>query len=162
MSARFNGSETVIHTAETRYTPEGKMEAPIKRLFKHVTVGTWDECWPFNGAKTKDGFGRIRGGKRNTPDLRSNRLVYEYFTQAPVPDDKLVELKCGNNACCNFRHMRLAPRNQNVFATKISRGDAMVILYSPDPIPTLAARYGVTSEAIRAIKRGKTHGYLKR
>ena len=137
------------------------MEPPIKRLFKRVAVASWDECWPYQGAKTKDGFGQISGGKRGAPSLRSNHVVFEHFSQAPVPDGMLVELTCGDNACCNFKHMRLAKRNHNVFGAKISPDDAMVILYSDEAAHILASRYNVTSETIRAIKRGKTHGYLK-
>lgn len=137
------------------------MEPPIERLFKRVAVGTWDECWPYQGAKTKDGFGRIRGGERGKTDLRSNRLTYEYFSQAPVPDGMLVELTCGDNSCCNYQHMRLVKRNHNVFGAKLTPDDAMVILYSDEAAHILASRYNVTPETIRAIKRGKTHGYLK-
>lgn len=138
------------------------MEPAIKRLFKRVAVGGKDECWPFEGAKTRDGFGRVRGGERGKPDQRSNHIVFEYFSKAPVPPDMLVELTCGNNACCNFNHMRLAPRNRNVFGTKISEYDAEVILHSTKPRPELAEEYGVSLDVIHTIKHGHVWKTLKR
>lgn len=138
------------------------MRTPIQRIFEKVEVAPWDQCWPFRGALTKDGFGRISGGERGKPDLRVNRVIYAHFSQAPVPDDMIVQPICERNDCCNFKHMRLIPRNQNVFGSKLSESDVIQIFHSPDSVIDLSKKYDVTIETIRAIKRGDTWKKLAR
>lgn len=82
-----------------------------ERLWRRVVIGTPDECWPWTGYKSHQGYGRIGGLGR---DLQlCHRVAYE-LTYGPIPDNVAVLHHCDNPPCCNPAHLFLGDNQDNV------------------------------------------------
>lgn len=68
-----------------------------------------DECWPWIGKKTKDGYGEIWVGK--TPFIAS-RVAWALANQKQP--EGFVCHSCDNPVCCNPKHLWLGSPKDNV------------------------------------------------
>ena len=89
----------------------GGPEVDLYTQFRNVQDQFWsrvqmsgpDDCWPWTGQTTVDGYGlfQIRGRK-----YRAHRVAWSIATNDVVPDDLVVRhLKCDNPPCCNPAHL---------------------------------------------------------
>lgn len=66
-----------------------------------------DECWPWLGAISTQGYGRA--GKRGY----AHRLAYE-LAVGSIPDELEIRHACDNPPCCNPAHLSVGERWENV------------------------------------------------
>lgn len=94
-------------------------EVAKARFWAKVERG--DDCWLWAGAKTNDGYGRVRIENRN---LLPHRVSYEW-AMGPIPDGLEVDHLCRNKACVNPAHLEPVTRHEN------QRRRAAVITHCP-------------------------------
>jgi hypothetical protein len=89
----------------------------INRLLSRVDIRSDAECWPWMGAKTTFGHGRVKvAGKLYSP----HRLIYHIACEPLPPDDSrdwhgpVVMHSCDNPACCNPKHLSVGTQLQNI------------------------------------------------
>lgn len=93
-----------------------------ERFWEKVDVRGPDECWPWKGAKGKQGHGSFAiGSKRNGTNgrIQAHRLAYELH-HGPIPDGLEVCHHCDHPPCCNPAHLFVGTHKQNMedMATK--------------------------------------------
>ena len=74
------------------------------RLWPKIKIGAADECWPWIGARDKNGYGRIQvktNGKWGTQ--LTHRVAYK-LSGNELPDDLMLCHDCDNPPCCNPSH----------------------------------------------------------
>jgi hypothetical protein len=139
-----------------------------------VRVKPKRQCWEWQGALNKKGYGKVRFGKTN---YLSHRVAY-YVASGIDPGRKLVCHKCDNRKCCRPDHVFLGTvQNNNADMvlkrrhrsrppgakhphTKLNDEKARKIKYSTEPNPVLAKRHGVSSTLIGCIKRGESWAHV--
>lgn len=70
-----------------------------------------DECWPWLGGITGQGYGRFC--LSHTKHMPAHRFAYE-ATNGPVPSDLVMDHLCRNRSCCNPRHLEPVENRTNV------------------------------------------------
>ena len=137
-------------------------------------------CWLWDGSRDPNGYGQMRIGHTPGKLFRASRIAWELFA-GPIPDGLWVLHKCDNPACVNPAHLFLGtPKNNTDDAIKKGRFDAagLAIGRFPRPMPHnrrltdddvrairatpvgtkgLAAKYGITKQAIVSIRRRKSY-----
>jgi len=150
---------------------------PIEiRFWRHVTQGTLNECWLWQGVKRK-GYGVI--GK-NARWVLAHRLSW-VLHNGPIPDNLNVLHRCDVKNCVNPNHLFLGSQADNVrdmdnkgrrgtgggtkalgelnHKAKLKRGDIPGIrnlFASGTTKADIGRRYRVTAQSIDAIIRGET------
>lgn len=84
----------------------------IERFWGHVTKRAPDECWPWTGALSGDGYGRFKIARRlYSPHRVAHQLAAGRIGKRQA--NLLVLHSCHNPACCNPAHLRLGSGSQN-------------------------------------------------
>lgn len=66
-------------------------------------------CWPFRGAMTKHGYGRVRVRQHN---WRAHRFAWT-ISRGPIAPGLHVCHRCDNPSCCNPAHLFLGTQREN-------------------------------------------------
>lgn len=144
-----------------------------ERFWALVGRATDHECWPWNGGRSKIGYGQhsVRGMHH-----RAHRVAY-MLSKGPIPADLHVLHKCDNRACCNPKHLEAGTVQQNNahrdaqlkctkgerhHSARLKEPQVLEILASNERPCVLAKRYGVYHSAIQDIRRGITWKHLTR
>lgn len=86
-------------------------EGIISRFWAKVDRRGDDECWPWLGALSYKGYGRVFiDSKSHKP---AHRFAYE-LENGPVSPDLVMDHLCRNRACCNPRHVEPVTTRTNV------------------------------------------------
>lgn len=135
----------------------------VARLWSSVGVLRVNDCWLWRGYCDASGYGSI---KINGKPMAAHRAAY-LAAFGEIPDGAIVRHRCDRPLCCNPTHLETGTHADNVRDRVIRRRNAVgeraskakltesqvrVIRASTEPLRTLAQRYGVTSDAIQAIR----------
>ena len=85
-----------------------------KRLKEKIDVNPISDCWHFQGAKTKQGYGVI---KFKGVKLYSHRLFYAVFN-SDIKRGQDIHHKCYCNDCVNPYHLQAVDLSLNRAANK--------------------------------------------
>jgi len=80
------------------------------RFWADVQVGGSDECWPWTGVLTDEGYGRFWVSRSSRP--MAHRVAYQALV-GPVPDGMQLDHLCRNRACCNPEHLEPVSSAEN-------------------------------------------------
>lgn len=124
-----------------------------------------DECWPFVGGKTKNGYGRVGG-------MLAHRAALAIHTRMLPPPEIMALHSCDNPPCCNPAHLswgtharNMADRNakgrnahgsRSNFARLSEEHAASIKLALTYGVrqTVLAEHFGVSSGLVSSIKAG--------
>lgn len=185
MNSKRLKSHVVILSRHGQTAPwlgnEGVTYAVLRdHLRSKVASGHESECWPFSGARSRIGYGRLsqRIGPREEGRRRwmlAHRVAFE-IANGPIEAGLMVLHRCDNPPCCNPSHLYAADHKQNMedivarrrlrhgesnHSAVLTEAQVMQIRAERDASPpvklrVLSGRYGVSINAISAAAMGKT------
>jgi hypothetical protein len=134
-------------------------------------------CWLWLGAPGPSGYGRIR--HHAAGEVHAHRVSWTVHN-GPVPAGLFVCHRCDVRLCVNPDHLFLGTNRDNMNdavhkgrvappaskgetnpASKLTLAAVREILASRESSRAIAPRFGVTSSAIRHIRRGVIWGHAK-
>lgn len=135
----------------------------LERFMSKVSPEPMSGCWLWTGAVLKSGgYGAI-GIERAS--VRAHRVAWALF-RGPIPAGLLVLHKCDNPACVNVDHLYLGTASRNALdcverqrhnRARLSPANVLAIRSATSAgTSELAEQYGVSTVAIRAIRRRAT------
>ena len=69
-------------------------------------------CWPWPGAHSREGYGRVSLGRPSTTTCAPHRVAYELLV-GPIPTGLQLDHLCRRPACCNPSHLRPVTSREN-------------------------------------------------
>lgn len=102
----------IMSMPSPRTTASQRLDANSKRAD--------DGCLEWQGFRNRHGYGETySGGSRKM----AHRMAYE-LVHGPIPSGRYVDHICGNTACIEVSHLRLATPGENVqYQTKLNRSN---------------------------------------
>ena len=76
-----------------------------ERFWRHVNKAGPDNCWPWLGARSPQGYGQIRRDSTITR-LYAHRVAWE-IEHGPIPKGKMINHTCLMSHCVNVRHLEM-------------------------------------------------------
>ncbi len=91
--------------AEERHVPE-----VCPDFWDRVQIRATDECWPWTGNVTQNGYGR-----RSFDGVQwyAHRMAYT-LVKGPIPAGLTVDHLCRHKLCCNPAHLEAVSAEENV------------------------------------------------
>ena len=149
------------------------MSATLKERFEaKFTKGPDDECWMWQGAKNKKGYGKIGGTGRRLRNLYAHRVSYQLY-RGEIADGMCICHVCDLPSCVNPNHLfqgsakdntrdcikkgrarRGFPKGEINGRAKLTVENVIAIRKATDSGPVLARAYGVNRQTIGRIRRG--------
>lgn len=143
----------------------------IDRLIPNLYLGERDECWPWQGARSKHGYPVVWGDGKNH---LAHRRIYEMFYGLPfysLTPSQVVMHKCDRPSCCNPLHLKLgtqlentadrdkkgrqkAPKGERHGMSKLTADQVLEIRSAPSAAG-LAKKYGVSRSLIFQVRANK-------
>lgn len=118
---------------------------PEKQFWNHVAVAASDECWEWNGCRSKQGYGLVNVAYSG---ISAHRLSWTIHF-GPIPDGIWVLHRCDNPPCCNPAHLFLGTCQDNV-DDKIAKGRQKSVDGELNPRSKLANTDILTIRRLRA------------
>ena len=145
--------------------PHGKFTHMTVQDFLDKYTDKSGECWLWTGTKHNTGYGYFTltvGGRRK---VLAHRAAYEQVN-GPIPEGKSIRHKCDTPACVNPDHLSLGSHRDNMNdmavrgragQSKLTRDQVRYIRYSDASHTNLARAFGVTPQAIAAVRKRKSY-----
>jgi len=142
-----------------------------KRFWSKVLKLTENECWEWQAAVYKNGYGKF--GVGNKIKL-AHRVAYE-LAFGNLDDSSLVCHSCDNRACCNPKHLFLGTCQSNtddkcnkgrqsigekIGTSKLSNEQVLSIFSDTRKHREIAIDFGVARTTVTLIKLGKTWQHI--
>jgi DNA-binding CsgD family transcriptional regulator len=154
---------------------------PREAVWKKVRKSGDNECWEWQGLKTKWGYGEI---SINKVHYRAHRLVYEVSNNLVLRRDRrqssesqIVMHSCDNPGCCNPRHLFLGTpkantrdmmrkgrranfegeRGQHAKLTNAQAEEIRQLCRLKVPQKEIALKYGVSVPTVSGIKWNRVY-----
>jgi hypothetical protein len=146
---------------------------PVARFWSRVDKSAGETaCWPWLGAKHRDGYGRAHYGRdRGNKMGIAHRIAHEYAI-GPIPPDRDVCHYCDNPICCNPKHLWLGTEFENMLDMRI-KGRCPILALTPDQVREIrklpatlnnvqvGKMFNVKHDAIWRLRAGKTYQWVK-
>lgn len=84
----------------------------LTQFWERVSIGGPDDCWPWLGVRTYNGYGRFKLTARKSP-VRAHRLAYEEMV-GPIPEGLVIDHLCRNRLCVNPDHLEPVTNRENL------------------------------------------------
>lgn len=145
------------------------------RFWSYVEFRDNNECWPWTGCTTANGYGRAsRDGGAN---VLAHRRAYELVFGA-IPDGLVVLHQCDTPACVNPAHLRIGTQHDNMLdcvakgraargekngRAKLSTSDVRAIRRATRralSFREIANAFGVSTKTISRINRATTWKHI--
>ena len=89
----------------------GRKFIPVEeRVWLHVTKGSPDECWIWQGGKSHNGYGQMTS---EGTTVRAHRVTWE-IENGPIPVGLEIHHLCQNPACVNPNHLEVVTHEKNM------------------------------------------------
>lgn len=155
--------------------PARAVPSLLRRFAEYAPEGPPDECWPYEGTITKNGYGQINAVGI---EVRAHRLAY-VLAHGPIAGDLDVCHRCDNPPCCNPRCLfagtkaenqhdkgakgRAAKGERNGGGGKLTSDQVLVIraaLAAGEGPTSIGRRFGVSKTLIMYIRDGKLWSHV--
>lgn len=130
-----------------------------------------DGCWLWPHAY-KNGYGYIRVGGRGGSQITVRRFAWLRF-KGPIPSGRCILLTCDSRMCVNPAHLLLGTREDRIDAAtvlmprgelaggaRLTEREVREIRNSARHHDELAVAYGVSHQAITALRRRETWRHI--
>ena len=84
-------------------------ENPVTRVVSRLAIGGPKECWEYQGARTRGGYGELRCAGT----MGYAHRVMAAARYGPLAPGQVVRHTCDNPACCNPEHLVLGSMADN-------------------------------------------------
>lgn len=143
----------------------GVSEYTKARFWSKIDVGGPADCWPWQAASHKFGYGRFRlDGQLVSP----HRLAYEII-EGPLPagggyHGTVIRHRCNNPQCCNPAHLDTGTQKDNVQDmvqsqakkwAKLTPEQILAIKDDPRSQREIGKDYGISKTHVGRIKNGQ-------
>jgi hypothetical protein len=142
------------------------------RFWAKVDVRGPDECWPWQGRRTKFGHGQF-SEQTGEPMKYAHRVSYK-LTKGD-PSDFNVCHRCDNPPCCNQGHLFLGDQKVNMsdcaakgrsvrgeahLGSKLNAEKVVAIRVDPRGNKEIAAEYGIAAPTVSKIKKRQRWAHI--
>jgi hypothetical protein len=127
-------------------------ESAKSRFWKKVDRRGQKACWPWLGARDKDGYG-VFGVSTKVKTARAHRVAWQ-LTNGDLGDLQVLH-DCDVPECCNPNHLFLGTNHDNV-RDKMAKGRHVSGMATKPERAVKGERHGnakLTDEAVREIRR---------
>jgi predicted XRE-type DNA-binding protein len=156
-----------------------------ERFWDKVIKRGEDDCWPWDGAVYKQGYGKLYAGRNSRGSalfFRAHRVSWELANGRPVPEGLSVLHSCDNPPCVNPRHLRAGTSEDNVADrternrlparrgeandnAKLTEEQVRQIIAELQRLPrrsqaSIAAQFGIKQPQVSRIMRRESWGHL--
>ena len=151
-----------------RKNPNGTALAWLKKALKRET----DKCILFPFPVGSHGYGQFRIAGED--ELAHRFVCRKAHGKSPRPNDDAAH-SCGRRRCCNKRHIRWAPRSENMAdrlihgtddrgekhsLAKLTSEKVLKIRMAKGSQKSIAKQFGVAQQTVSAIKLKKEWAWL--